>query len=914
MRTSKYTKSKLMCFASVPALMMAGTAVNAQNADADEDVFEEIIVTVNRREESIQDVAGTVQAFDGLELQRIGVNSEFANLQYAVPGLQIAKQEGKFEVFLRGIGSADSDFSSDPSVATHFNGVYLPRPRGIGPLFFDTQRVEVNKGPQGTVRGRNATGGTINIISNRPDTQEFSGAVMAGVGNFNGRELEAVLNVPLSDTLAIRAAGWHKAHDGLYSNEFIEDLGVTDFTTPSAQDDIAGRLSLRWEPSDRLTVDLFATYSDVQSSGDPGTFSGRALSAGFDIDDLDDPWNQYFRTEGRFDQEIQMYQATVVYDFDQFGVEYNASLTDLDAYNQNASREWQLGMVYPGSELEADFIASGANPQRNLNVNDTFSQGERSESIIQELRFFSTDDGPLQWTAGGFYFKETYDFVSWDIGNGFCGNSNFFGFEAPLGPETISCWQNGLGGESRGDDSEVESIAFYGDATYEISDRLRIKGGIRWTEDEKTQNDFSARYQFTFNSDFFFSQPGINEPSDLVIGSEGLRLAAPGERAGGDTIAVGGDATQLFLDGFSSFGVRDNWDDVLQSCQGAPENCQIIVTDTDFDDPTTADVLELTETTRVKDSFVDWRVGFEYDLSDTQLLYGTVSTGHRSGGINRPIVSQTGVTQATTWDPEKLVVYEIGSKNVFDLNGRRAVLNAAAFYYDYSDRVVQNLVTVPSPTPTNPNATTERVVSDNVGGATVFGVEIDGNFDLPQGFNFGFNLAYLDTEFSDDAENVLFDPRVTNGDPLTDVRGNRLENTSKWNINMRLSQNYQLDGDIVKSFDWTISTLFRSSFFLTQFNNEFPDPDRFVPNNNGALSGIGGPAGIGFFQDTVDSFWLVNFNAGINMGDDEQHRLDFYMENVFEQAFTPKGFINGSVNIRYLNSPRIYGVRFRTRF
>src|SRR5688572_21809461 len=95
----------------------------------------EVIVTTERHKQDLQNVAATVQTFDAEQLEKLGVNTDFRNLQVVVPGLQITNQEGKLEVFLRGIGSTDSDFSSDPSVATHYNGVYLPRPRSIGPMF-----------------------------------------------------------------------------------------------------------------------------------------------------------------------------------------------------------------------------------------------------------------------------------------------------------------------------------------------------------------------------------------------------------------------------------------------------------------------------------------------------------------------------------------------------------------------------------------------------------------------------------------------------------------------------------------------------------------------------------------------------------------------------------------------------------
>ncbi|MEL7045684.1 MAG: hypothetical protein AAGL66_11775, partial [Pseudomonadota bacterium] len=139
-------------------------------------------------------------------------------------------------------------------------------------------------------------------------------------------------------------------------------------------------------------------------------------------------------------------------------------------------------------------------------------------------------------------------------------------------------------------------------------------------------------------------------------------------------------------------------------------------------------------------------------------------------------------------------------------------------------------------------------------------------------------------------------------------------------------QFFDVDWAGIRSFDWTLSALYRSEYFLTAYNNngyrveadgsttEIPLLDMPPPNNNGALSDVGGAANPRFFWDEVDGFWLVNANAGVNFGDDERYRVDVWVENVTDEAFSTKGFVNSSVNIRYLNSPRMYGVRFRARF
>ena len=155
-------------FASLTLLSSANLHAQ-EDADAEANPYniEEIIVTANRREQSIQDVSGVVQSLSADEIRSAGI-TEFRQLQLAVPGLSIANQEGNVELFIRGVGSANNTELGDPGAAPHLNGVYIPRPRGLGGMFYDLERVEVNKGPQGTLYGRNALAGTLNIITKKP--------------------------------------------------------------------------------------------------------------------------------------------------------------------------------------------------------------------------------------------------------------------------------------------------------------------------------------------------------------------------------------------------------------------------------------------------------------------------------------------------------------------------------------------------------------------------------------------------------------------------------------------------------------------------------------------------------------------------------------------------------------------------
>lgn len=890
--------------AAAPAAADAAPAAEAQAHEIDA-----VTVTGNRREQSIQKYSGSIQAFTGDELDKLAINADIRNLQNVVPALQITKQEGKYEMYLRGIGASDSDFSSDPAVATYYNGIYLPRPRSIGPMFFDVERVEVHKGPQGTVRGRNAAAGSINVISKRPEFDAFNGNLKIGAGNYDFRTYEGVLNVPFGETFAARLALFNESRDSYISNGYPFDL-----EGPGAIDNSAARLSLLWEPNENFSAFVMMDKVKEEGTGDPGMFTERAQARGIDIDDLDDPFKQYFRTQGETSNDIEGISGTFTYRFDDaFAVEFSTAYRKYDFYNRNASREWQLGPVYPGSEVEAYH-----NPER-LKWYDTFMQADKSSTSINELRFYG-DTGRLIWSAGVFNYQEKYDYVSWDVGNGYWGDCEWFA------PGTTCGWQDGLGGENRGDGSKVRSNAVYGDFTFSVNDDLRLLAGLRYTEDKKTARERHVKYQFVVPDalfeQFFGSAPNTSTnpwTTGLTLLSPGFRLRDPGARMPVPTVCTNNDWTpaatagcnngiDYFLNGFQNLGYQDNWDEFLNRYR---DQIDVIMRSDYGPSATNVSVYE--------DDYLDWRVGAEYDLADNRMLYATVSTGTRSGGLNRPMTLADGRVLSIQFKPEQLTSYEVGYKSDVQWGEMPVRFNAALFYYDYQDKVLQNMIDVPAPTRDNPNAVTRQVLNDNAANASVLGLEFEGRFGFEHGLSLGYNFTYLDTEFKDS------DVLDTRSSLIVPLDGNRLPNTSKYNLNLNLSQNMGVDWGPVSSFDWTLSLAYRSDYYLTAYNsrgfgldangNVIEIPLSQMSFNNGSNPAGAGPAANGLaMNDKVDGYTTLNLSAGLNFGQDERFRVDAFVSNLTDEAYSGKGFINNSVNIRYLNTPRMFGLRFASKF
>jgi len=888
-------------------------------------VLEEVIVTASRREQSLQEYAGTIQAFSGDELSSMNVTNDFRTLQYAVTGLHISNQEGKLEVYLRGIGSSDSDFASDPAIATHYNGIYLPRPRSIGPMFFDVERVEVHKGPQGTLRGRNAVGGTINIISNKPDFESFSGYAKAGLGEYDFRELEGVFNLPVTDDLAFRLAIRAEERDPYMKNALADSIGELgdlagnairladaingNMDAPGAVDDTAVRLSMLWEPGERFSAYVLADWVDQQGSSTPGAFTGRSLSAGYDIDDLADPYYQYFVNQGYLDNEIKGIATTLTYDFDTWTIEYNGSYREYDFQHRNAAREWQIGMDYPGAREEAEAVI--LNNEQTAYGN--FTQGEISETIINEFRVYSHSDQRLRWTAGLFRLDEEFSYSSQDFSHGWWGGCDWFQ------PGTYCGWLNGLSSENRGDGSEVTSTAVYMDGTFDLTDRTRLIAGLRWTEDEKRANDANANYQLVVTQEALDAL-GLDGPFDIIMGTNGLELTRAGERPGNVVPLGNSPATrQYFLDGIAAWGGLDNLDDLIA---WNPEMFQVVISSDfqlDLDGDGIPDAGSGNITKHYKDDYVDWRLGFEHDLTDQMMLYGTISTGTRSGGINRPLPGNA-QNADVTWDPEQLIVYEFGMNSTFDLGNFPARANGAVFYYDFDDKVLQGLVSVDCSTgePNAPPCTVNHVQNQNAAQAELFGIEFDGDILFNWGLNLRWNLAYLDSEFK--SGSIVVDTRRPGwlygvSDPYqVDLAGNMLPNTSKWNAMLSLSQNLDVG---FGSMDWTVSATYRSKFYLSPFNSRGYDTDNnpaplseLLVNNHWLITGAGfAPANGNFMSDYVGDTLVWNFNVGLNMGADEQFRVEGWLSNFTDETYSGKAFINDSVNIRFLNPPSMWGLR-----
>ncbi|WBS00669.1 TonB-dependent receptor [Pseudoduganella sp. SL102] len=360
---------KRTTFAMLFAAAFAGQAGAQQSTRTDRQEIQEVIVTAQKRPEAASRTPVSLTALSGDELQKKGIQN-VEDLTNTVPNVQIGTESaGNTTIYIRGIGSNNTTEQGDPAAAFHIDGVYLARPDQARNAFLDVERVEVLRGPQGTLYGRNATAGAVNVISNKPGA-EFDASANVEVGNYNLRRAEAMLNVPVNETVSLRAAVLARSEDN-----YIE----TPRATGNRASQKTGRLHalVKFTPSSTWLVTLDGSeFQGPTSAGVPLPLTVERGSGGQRNDTV-------LRADGRAYYTGVTSELTTALD--------NVTFTWL-ASTRNRRLDWASRLVTPMA------------PDGSENGSST-----RSEQLSNEFRLSSSGNGPLRWVAGLYFFSETQD-------------------------------------------------------------------------------------------------------------------------------------------------------------------------------------------------------------------------------------------------------------------------------------------------------------------------------------------------------------------------------------------------------------------------------------------------------------------------------------------------------------------------
>ena len=416
-------------------------------------LLEEIIVTAEKRSESLQDLSQAVTALSGEDIDDRNITS-FVDLSSIAPGVTVAKNEGfKTVIAIRGVGNeANQNAIANPSVSYHLDGIYVASPYALHTDFLDLERIEVLRGPQGTLFGQNSTGGAINVITQAPDTEEFSGKADITAGNYSLVRARGSVNIPISDTMALRASVASHNHDGFSKNIIIDQ-------ELDQADSISARARLLWAPMDNLRFNFTAQYYDENTNGaaqkgilDP-TPGERRLAQDWD--------NSY-------ELESQLYSLVAEWDLPAFTVRSLTSYQDDDvAVVRDNDRHDFLTLINQGIFL----LPSIFDPETN-----------RQKTFTQELNIISSEPlfGRLDWTAGVFYLDTEVDILIREYID--------FNTDGTYGPGTVTVEEVlNFGGEVgfiSDSKPERDSVSVYGQGTFNLTDSLRLVAGLRYTDDE----------------------------------------------------------------------------------------------------------------------------------------------------------------------------------------------------------------------------------------------------------------------------------------------------------------------------------------------------------------------------------------------------------------------------------------------
>ncbi|SBV33382.1 Outer membrane cobalamin receptor protein [uncultured Sphingopyxis sp.] len=739
----------------------------------------EIVVTAQKREEKISDVPIAISAFTPKALDDRKVESG-AELVRAVPNINFSKGNfSSYDFTIRGIGTKAISASSDPAVAVSFNNTPLIRNRLFEAEFFDLERVEVLRGPQGTLYGRNATGGVVNVIPAMP-SDEFEGMAKGEVGNFATRRLSGMINVPLTDTLAVRAAGAMTKRDGFDYNTFTQKR-VND------RDLWSTRVSAQWEPTDDLKASFIWQHFEED---DQRSRTGKQLCTRDDGPAMlgTTVVPDYLRaklSQGCKPGSLYSDAAFGAPNASSFAFVYTAKLIGIGNLPDPVLGVVNVPLIdsdrdpYAGIQQSRDLreIATSYDPVFRAK-NDVFQLNV--EAGVGDLKLISQ----TAYSRDRYYSSQDYNrFVSVPIFNDSADPRLIDGLGRP----------NNIPGPTPG--------GVYTDPQLGPSDRMLAvdvsqSRNTQWTQELRLQSDFSGPFNFSVGANAlnFKSQDDYYVFSNLFSALAEYfynREDAPGEIGTGTRNCDPGNEFRecIYVDpnpidqidgqGHNYFRSKNvvqtrswalfgeaywNVSDDVKITAGArytndkktstPIPSQLLLGAQNFGNesgPSSGGRVSigypaLPPIDQQWDAFtgrlvVDWKP--ETSFSDDTLVYASFSHGYKGGGSNPPRVDiDPKVIQyqplAETFKPEYVNAFEIGTKNSFA--GGRMTLNATAFFYDYTDYQVSQIV--------------DRISLNENFDAQSWGLELEAAWRPSRNFRVDSNFGYLRTRIGKGAQSI----------------------------------------------------------------------------------------------------------------------------------------------------------------
>lgn len=736
-------KARLLAAATLTGAMMGGSAAWAQEAQPVSSV-DDVIVTAQLREQKAIDVPFALTAYSGQFLQDLGIQ-EFDQLSAFVPGFLVQNQSPNNAGFvMRGITSDSGEATTEPRVSVFQDGVSISKSRGSYVELFDMERIEVAKGPQSTLYGRGALIGAVNLVQNRARPGQTDAYAQIEAGDEGYVSVEGAVNLPVGQTAGLRLATRMKTRDGYVENL----LGGEDYNSIETN---AFRLSGAWTPNDAMRFDVIANYQTDEASGtsfksiayepaDPNTgavlgskapWEGAALTPGGEFDggkdlgldrkvwgvtglariDLTPSWTLNSTTAYR---QFESYET-----FDADGVSLPILTAAEDAYGEQWSQDLRLSFDN-GGRLSGFVGAGWFHEEGYQRAPLQFNERVALPQLVGLLDGAPGVVGDNTLPLGAYPAVVTSALIA-------PASMGGFGLPAPVAAALVANMKAAHIEEST-NHGELTSYDVFGDLTFQLTDRLEISGGLRYTQDDKTSG-FSSRLVNgrSVGGGLLALQSVQANITRLIAAGTPASLAQAAQLGAFANSLIAGLATPGMANApasptFPLFGL---------TIQPTVNNGDTVYRDLDDDGLT-------------------WRLTARYAVTDDANVYANYARGRRpkvlsASSPSHPVglllagdVARIGQPNFSEVDAEQVDSYEVGAKAA--LMDRRLRLDGAVYYYSYEN--FQTTVQQGA-----------EFITTNAGEAKAYGFEGQMNFALTSNFDLFATYGYNHSRF----ENGVFD-------------------------------------------------------------------------------------------------------------------------------------------------------------